>query len=551
MGLEPATLLLVILVVPAAAAVVVALAGRENGPLVRWISLTAVLANFILTAMLIAQVAPELASRQPDPEATDAVFKPEYVTRFELMPLTGASGTGPQFYVGIDGLNLWLIALTSFLMLPSVLISWASIKDRVNEFYAWLLLLQTAMTGVFVAFDLILFYVFFELTLVPLFFMIGIWGGPMRREAARKFFLFTLFGSLITLLGMIGIVIAVRSATHQLTFSIPDLVEQVQAQLRVSDVDAASHWRTVQMFAFLALTAGFAVKVPLFPVHTWLPLAHTEAPTAGSVLLAGVLLKLGTYGFLRLALPLTPDAALSVGVPLLGTLAAIGIIYGALCAFAQQDVKKMVAYSSVSHMGFCVIGLFALNAAGLSGGLLQMINHGVSTGGLFLVVGMLYERYHTRMIPDYGGMAARLKVMAACWVFICLSSIGFPFLNGFIGEMLILAGVYNMPGGRGAVLAVVVSCGIFLGGWYLFTMLRNIFFGPLREPHHDGEHVVDVTPREWAILIPVAAACIFLGVAPQPVLNVVRRDVNSVVRVADAARERAAVVKVATATNER
>jgi len=431
--------------------------------------------------------------------------------------------------------------LTAFLMVPSVLVSWTAISERVNEFYAWLLILETGMLGVFLSFDLILFYVFFELTLVPLFFLIGVWGGPLRRDAARKFFLFTLTGSLLALLGLIGIVLACKTQTGELTFAIPRLVELVQNQMRLDDAATQQFWHYVQWLVFLAMTAGFAVKVPLFPLHTWLPLAHVEAPTAGSVLLAGVLLKLGSYGFLRLAIPLCPDAALSVGVPLLGTLAAIGIVYGALCAFAQQDVKKLVAYSSVSHMGFCILGLFALNSAGINGGLLQMINHGLSTGGLFLLVGMLYERYHTRMIRDFGGMAARLKLLSFFMVFICLTSVGFPGLNGFVGEMLILAGTYTMHATSisSRLLVFIIACGIFLGGWYLFTMLKNVFFGPLNEPHHEGHAVADLNGRELFAIVPLAVACIALGLYPQPVLDSAKRDVNVVVKIADAARDRA------------
>jgi NADH-quinone oxidoreductase subunit M len=421
--------------------------------------------------------------------------------------------------------------------------SWTAIEERANEYYAWLLVLQAAMTGVFLAFDLVLFYVFFELTLVPLFFLIGIWGGPMRREAARKFFLYTLAGSLITLLGALGVVLIVYENTARaqsggiLTFSIPRLVELTQGLIENGSFSPA-----MQLTVFLALAIGLAVKVPLFPLHTWLPLAHVEAPTAGSVLLAGVLLKLGTYGFLRLCLPLTPDAVLAVGVPVVGTLAAVGIIYGALCAFAQTDIKKLVAYSSVSHLGFSVLGLFALNAAGLAGGLLQMVNHGLSTGGLFLLVGMLYERYHTRMMGDYSGMAARLKVLSAFMVFICLTSVGIPGLNGFVGEMLVLAGVYDLQGASvsGFGFAVVVAVGIVLGAWYLFTMLRRVFFGPLREPEHDGHPVTDLTGREWATILPVAALCVVLGVWPQPVLDAARADIDVVAGIAAKARVRAA-----------
>jgi NADH-quinone oxidoreductase subunit M len=544
----PRILLLAILIVPAVAAAAVALMGR-NPSAARTVSLAAVVLNLALTAALVVPAAGELAARPAEPAGL--TFRPLHEVAYDVLPLTdpaSTSGKTPaiQFYLGLDGLNVWLVALTSLLMVPSVLVSWTSITERVHEFYAWLLLLQTAMLGVFVAFDVVLFYVFFELTLVPMFFLIGIWGGPAKREAARKFFLFTLTGSLITLLGVFGVVLACFSHGGELTFSIPRLVEIVQTRLAIDTPAERAYWQWVEVAVFLALVAGFAVKVPLVPVHTWLPLAHVEAPTAGSVLLAGVLLKLGTYGILRLAIPLAPDAALSVGVPLLGLLASIGIIYGALCAFAQPDIKKLVAYSSVSHMGFCILGLFALNATGLMGGLLQMINHGLSTGGLFLLVGMMYERYHTRMMADYGGLAARLKLLGCFMMFMCLSSVGLPGLNGFIGEMLILAGVYDLKaiGSPGMAFAVCIAAGIVLGAWYLMTMLQKVFFGPVHEPdrgHGDHEPVADLNGRELWALVPLALVCLFIGAYPQPLIDAAKADVNVVARIADQARARAGV----------
>jgi NADH-quinone oxidoreductase subunit M len=541
--LDLSLLLVLILVVPIIGAIAVALLGAHRPEQVRQISLLTVVANLALAVWLCMPLAQELSARSELGGLTPTdrlTFSPSAVTRHDVLPLNFGSGAAAavQFYIGVDGLGIWLVALTCFLMVPAVLVSWTAVTERVNEYYAWLLLLQTAMIGVFVSYDLILFYVFFELTLVPLYFLIGVWGGPMRRDAARKFFLFTLTGSLLTLLGMIALVLAVRSRTGEFTVAIPRLIEIVQTQLQLTDASSRQFWASTQFWVFIALAIGFSVKVPLFPVHTWLPLAHVEAPTAGSVLLAGVLLKLGTFGFLRLAVPLCPDAALAIGAPVLGTLAAIGIIYGALCAFAQQDVKKLVAYSSVSHMGVCILGIFALNSAGINGGLLQMVNHGLSTGGLFLLVGMLYERYHTRMIPDYGGMAARLKVLSVFMVFICLTSVGFPGLNGFISEMLVLAGVYQATGLSWFTLSI--AAGIFLGGWYLFTMLKNVFFGPLREPHHDGHEVSDLNLRELAAIVPLALLCLGLGLYPKPVLDAARRDVNCVVMIADAARARAA-----------
>jgi NADH-quinone oxidoreductase subunit M len=405
---------------------------------------------------------------------------------------------------------------------------------------------------VFLAFDIILFYIFFELTLVPLFFVIGIWGGPQRRYAARKFFIYTLAGSAITLLGVLGVVLVCYQEPHvrELTFSIPRLVHLVNERLQQLDlnpVDFAqdiARWRSVQLWVFLALMAGFAIKVPLVPLHTWLPLAHVEAPTAGSVLLAGVLLKIGAYGFLRLCLPLAPDASLSVGVPLVGTLAVIGIVYGAFCALAQDDIKKLVAYSSVSHLGFCMLGMFALNAAGLSGSLLQMVNHGLSTGALFLIVGMLYHRYHTRMLADYGGMAARLHLLACFMVFFCLTSIGLPGLNGFVGEVLCLMGMYDFPAVAALTprhaLVYVGATGIVLGAWYLLTMLLRVFFGPVKEPGAEHGHhlIMDLNLRELAALVPIAVFCVIIGVYPQPVLNATQKDINLVAHYVQQAQER-------------
>src|ERR1043166_2160788 len=373
--------LLVILLValPAATAILVAALGRERRALIRQICLGATLADAVIALVLViafidARSAVEI-EKLPDGRllvtdgrqngAAFTSFRPEIVPGAAADPhrttwtLVDLGKGGIQFYVGLDGLNIWLIVLTTVLMIAAVLISWESISERANEYYAWLLALGAAMIGVFLAFDIILFYVFFELTLVPLFFLIGIWGGPERRYASRKFFIYTLAGSVITLLGLLAVVVVVHDKANVLTFSIPELITQVQHLSRTQDPQS---WARFQFWVFLAMMAGFAIKVPLFPVHTWLPLAHTEAPTAGSVLLAGVLLKLGTYGFLRLMLPIAPEAAWSVGVPLIGTLSVIAISYGAFCAYAQDDIKKLVAFSSVSHLGFCTLGLFALNA---------------------------------------------------------------------------------------------------------------------------------------------------------------------------------------------
>jgi NADH-quinone oxidoreductase subunit M len=399
-----------------------------------------------------------------------------------------------------------------------------------------MLVLQTAMIGVFLSWDVILFYVFFELTLVPLFLLIGIWGGPQRQYAARKFFVFTLAGSLITLLGVLGLVLIHYTESKVLTFSITELTALTQNAM----AKEPDKWLTIQWWVFAAMMVGLSVKVPLLPVHTWLPLAHVEAPTAGSVLLAGVLLKLGTYGFLRLCLPLTPDACVSLGAPLLGTLAAVGVVYGAFCALMQDDFKKMIAYSSVSHLGLCMVGLFALNEVGLMGSLLQMVNHGLSTGALFLLVGMLYERYHTRKIADYGGMAARLKVLAFFMVFMTMSSIALPGLNGFASEFMSLAAMFGskVPTINGVALASFATLGVILGAWYMLSLLRDIYFGPLKEPHHEGHVIPDMTGREIATLVPIAVLCVVIGLFPATFTKVAEPEINYVAGLTRKAEQR-------------
>jgi NADH-quinone oxidoreductase subunit M len=539
------TLLLLLLIVPSVCAVAAWVMGEQRGEAIRWLSLTAAVAMLVLACIIAANFVTLRAAQTEMPAtARGPTFLPEFVpgatpadphrTTWNMVSLGSAGAV--QFFIGVDGINVWLLVLTTVLLLAGVLVSWTAVEERVNEYYGWLLAIGTAMLGVFLAFDIILFYIFFELTLVPLFFLIGIWGGPERRHAARKFFIYTLAGSLITMLGVLALVLVcydraaelpARDQVRQLTFAIPDLVRLVNDHLAASANAPASadFWQNFQVWVFLALITGFAIKVPLVPLHTWLPLAHVEAPTAGSVLLAGVLLKVGTYGFLRLCLPLTPDASIAVGVPLIGTLAVIGIIYGALCALAQDDIKKLVAYSSVSHLGFCMLGMFALNLAGLTGSLLQMINHGLSTGALFLLVGMLYERYHTRKMADYGGMGARLGLLAACFVFITLSSIGLPFLNGFVGEALVFLGMYDVR----PVLAVIGTSGIVLGAWYMLTLVRNVFFGPVKEPVHEGHGLVgDLNFREVVTLLPIVGLCILLGVYPQPAIDAARPDLKVV-----------------------
>lgn len=423
-----------------------------------------------------------------------------------------------QYLLGVDGISLSLLLLAAFITPLAVWSSFTAITERHREYYALLLLLQGAMQGVFCAQDLLLFYVFFEFTLIPLYFLIGIWGGPLREKAANMFFIYTLAGSMLTFAGVLYL--GWKAATHLGVFTL-----ELEQLYRLAAAGALS--TTEQYWLFFAFFAGFAIKVPLFPLHTWLPLAHTEAPTAGSVVLAAILLKLGTYGFLRLSLPMLPDAAIA-WAPFLSLLAITGIIYGAVAAWVQSDIKKLVAYSSVSHLGFCLLGMFSLKMAGLTGSLLYMINHGLSTGALFLVVGMIYERYHTRELADLGGLARKMPCLAFFLLVFTMSSIGLPGLNGFVSEFLVLLGTFTSAsinadgpaGPLGPAYAIVAASGILLGAIYMLHMVKGILFGPLKEGHGFDRSCglkPDLTRREVAILAPIAAACLFLGVYPRPV----------------------------------
>jgi NADH-quinone oxidoreductase subunit M len=520
------TLLLIMILLPLAGALLTVLAARSPAT-VRMVSLVTTVVTLVLAIVVVANY---------EPTGTDKlagqIIAPQMTTEATWMSFELAGGVPAEIkaYLGIDGISLWLVALTALLMVSSVLASWTAIQERVAEFYAWLLVLECGLLGVFCAFDLILFYVFFEFTLIPLFFLIGIWGGSQRKYAAGKFFIYTLTGSLLSLVGLIALVLA---ANHQnpgfFTTSIPELAQEIRMQLadaRMADDGALAFWTTAQFWIFLALFAGFAIKVPLFPFHTWLPLAHVEAPTAGSVLLAGVLLKLGTYGFLRLALPLLPIAVVSVGVPLVAVLSVIGILYGALCAVSQADMKRLVAYSSVSHLGFCMLGLFALNSEGLSGGMMQMINHGLSTSGLFLLVGMIYERLHSRQLDDMGGLAARLPLYSFFLVLISFASMGLPGLNGFIGEVLALIGMFKFQ----PVYAVIGALGVILGAWYLLKLLRRTLFGPPQEGK-GHENLKDLNWRELAALAPIAVLCVVIGVYPQPMLEVMKPELDAIANI--------------------
>jgi NADH-quinone oxidoreductase subunit M len=420
---------------------------------------------------------------------------------------------GANYALGIDGISLLLIMLTTALGFLAILCSWSAIDDRVKEYYVFLLILQTGMLGVFMAMDFFLFYVLWEVMLVPMYFLIGIWGGPRKLYAAIKFFLYTLVGSVLMLLGILFLYFWQHGQTGVWTFDIPTLSAMTSIPANY------------QIWVFLAFFVGFAIKVPMFPFHTWLPDAHVEAPTAGSVILAGVLLKMGTYGFLRFSLPMLPDAARDPRiVTLMVTLSLIGIIYGALVSLMQKDWKKLVAYSSVSHLGFCTLGIFVLNPNGISGSILQQINHGISTGALFLLVGIVYERRHTREIAEFGGLSTVMPVYATLFLIVAMSSLGLPTLNGFIGEFVILQGAFE----ANKVWAAFGVSGIVLGAAYLLWLYQRTMFGTVENPKN--KTLKDVNFRELMTLLPLIAWAFWIGLYPKPFFHILEKPVEKIVR---------------------
>ncbi|MDH3254613.1 MAG: NADH-quinone oxidoreductase subunit M [Acidobacteriota bacterium] len=436
-------------------------------------------------------------------------------------------GIGYEF--GIDGIALLLVLLTTLLGVLAFLSSWSAIDVREKEYYVFMLLLQTGMLGVFMAMDFFLFYVFWEVMLVPMYFLIGIWGGPRKLYAAIKFFLYTLVGSVLMLLGILALyffngpgLFRYVGVGNEKTFFIPQFHDI--AGLIPPDL---------QFWIFLAFFVGFAIKVPMFPFHTWLPDAHVEAPTAGSVILAGVLLKMGTYGFVRFSLPILPNATWRL-LPWMVLLSIVGIVYGALVAMAQKDMKKLVAYSSVSHLGFVMLGIFALNGPGLSGGILQMINHGLSTGALFLLVGVIYERRHTRMIAEYGGISAQMPSYATIFLIITMASIGLPTLNGFVGEFTILVGAFS----RNWLWALMGAIGIVLGAAYMLWMYQRVFFGPITNP--ENKKLKDLNLRELAYLLPLVLLCFWIGLYPRPFFRILETPVQHILQQVEPHRPRSA-----------
>lgn len=470
---------------PLVGVIIIAFLNSENKPAIRWTALITSLITFVISLWVLAQFNPN------DPNLQLTINAPWSVSGNNLMVGLG---------MGMDGLGLMMVLLTTFLTPIAILSTWESLQDRLKGFMIFFLLLEVGMLGVFLATDLVLFFIFWEFTLVPMYFLIGIWGGERRVYAALKFFIYTMAGSVLMLLAILYMGLVTGS------FYLPDLIANRAA------FAGASLW------LFLAFAAAFAIKVPMFPFHTWLPDAHVEAPTAGSVILAGVLLKMGTYGFLRFNLPLFPEVTVQAA-PWMALLAVIGIIYGAFVSYSQRDMKKLVAYSSVSHLGFVMLGIFALNQQGISGAILQMVNHGLSTGALFLIVGMLYERRHTREMAAFGGAWKVMPLLGALALVVTMSSAGLPALNGFVGEFTILLGAFGSQVLNNPWFAGIATIGVILAAVYLLVMFERVFLGALRNP--ETAALRDINLREVLMLVPLLVLIFWIGLYPAPFFNLI------------------------------
>ncbi|MEN6317470.1 MAG: NADH-quinone oxidoreductase subunit M [Syntrophaceae bacterium] len=464
---------------------------KEQGKSMKLVTFVVTLVTFLISLLLLRDFDLTTASVQ-------------FVEKYPWIP-----DYGINYFMGIDGLTFLLVLLTTFFTPICVLACWEDIQKMIKEFMICLLFLETGMIGVFVSLDVFLFYVFWEVMLIPMYLLIGVWGNPARRiYAAVKFFIFTMFGSVLMLVAILYLYFEYYAATGVYSFNIFDLYTTVLP-------------RSTQLWLFLGFSLAFAIKVPMFPFHTWLPDAHTEAPTVGSVLLAAVLLKMGTYGFLRFSLPLFPNAALDYGVWIFLTLALIGILYGAWVCIVQKDLKRLIAFSSVSHLGFVMLGIFAFNATAMEGAILQMINHGLSTGALFLIVGMIYERRHTRMISEFGGLSKVMPAFATIFLIVTLSSIGLPGLNGFVGEFLILVGTFE----KYKIFAIMGASGVIFAAVYMLWMFQRVMYGEVTNPKNMA--LKDLSKREWAVLLPVLLFIFWIGVYPTPFLRTTESSVKN------------------------
>jgi NADH-quinone oxidoreductase subunit M len=483
-------ILSLVLFLPLAGALILLFVPRRAEQAIRWIANLFGLAGFLASVPLWFWYDPQNPQYQ-------------FVERLPWIPSIGA-----EYFLGVDGFSVLLILLTTLMGAIAILSSWTAIGERVKEYYTFMLVLQTGMLGAFMALDFLLFFLFWEVMLVPMYFLIGIWGSDRRLYSAIKFFLYTLVGSVVMLLGILALYFAYHEQTGVYTFDI--------TRFQQFNFD-----RDLQKWVFLAFFLGFAIKVPMFPFHTWLPDAHTDAPTAGSVILAAILLKMGTYGFIRFSLPILPDATRSF-VPMMVGLAIVGIIYGALVAMAQRDWKRLVAYSSVSHMGMVMLGMFALTPVGITGSIVQQINHGISTGALFLIVGIVYERRHTREIAEYGGLSKVMPVYATIFMIMTMSSIGLPGLNGFIGELLVLQGVYVVN----KLWAALAASGIVLGASYMLWLYQRTMFGKVDNPRN--QRLADLNLREVATFAPLVVLAFWIGLYPSPFLRRLETSVDRV-----------------------
>ncbi len=486
-------LLLLVTFFPLVGVLILLFLNSEQKNSMRWTALLTSTITFVLSLLLLAQFNADNPNLQMEID----------------LPWIQVAGWNINFHMGVDGLSILLVLLTTFLTPISILSTWDAIDNRVKDFMIFFLMLETGMTGVFLALDLFLFYIFWEFTLVPMYFLIGIWGGPRRMYAAIKFFLYTMAGSLLMLLAILWLGI------RQGTFSVPDLIET-----------ASTIPPNIQLWLFLAFAAAFAIKVPMWPLHSWLPDAHVEAPTAGSVILAGVLLKMGTYGFVRFNIPMFPDAAVRLA-PWMALLAVIGILYGAAVSYAQKDAKKLVAYSSVSHLGFVMLGLFALNPQGIQGGILQMVNHGLSTGALFLLVGFIYERRHTRDMDAFGGLWKAMPIYGTLTLIVTLSSMGLPGLNGFVGEFTILLGSFGSEAIGSPWFTGFAAAGVILAAIYMLYMFQKLFLGPLDK--EENIKLKDLSLREIVTIVPLLVFIFWIGLYPKPFFNLMAPAVEQLV----------------------